>query len=214
VQVCRVDSTLKPVLSSAKTIKCDTLLLSVGLIPENELAKTCGAEMDKNTGGPVVDEDLQTSVPGIFSCGNSLFVYDLVDSVTEDGYKAAENAAIYLAAPDCGKNTIDTKAGTAKQGATADIDIHQNHFIDILSGENVAYAVPQKISGKKDIDFKIRAKVPLKNATLEFTGTTFRKKFKHVNPGEMLFMNMPEGFVSNNAAPKSITINIRGDRPA
>ncbi len=90
VQVCSVDSALKPVLSSAKTIKCDTLLLSVGLIPENELAKTCGITIDKNTGGPVVGEDFQTSVPGIFSCGNSLFVYDLVDNVTEDGYKAAE----------------------------------------------------------------------------------------------------------------------------
>ena len=176
-----------------------------------------------------------------FCCGNSLFVYDLADSVTEDGYKAAENAALYLAALDCGKNTIDTKAGTGNMGAgiinfgtgsvnpktdiktakkagispaiKADINTHKNNFIDILPGENTAYAVPQKISGKKNVDFKIRAKVPLKNATVEFTGTEFNKKFKHVNPGEMLFMNIPNGFISN-AAPKSITINIRGERPA
>lgn len=232
VQVCRVDSSLKPILSSAKTIKCDTLLLSVGLIPENEIAKTCGIILDKNTGGPAVDEDFQTSVPGIFSCGNSLFVYDLVDNVTEDGYKAAENAALYLMALNCSKDTIDPKSWSAAEreistnigsgldnmgagianfgiGAfnpktnikiakkadinpaiKADINTHQNNFIDILPGENVAYAIPQKISGKKDVDFKIRAKVPLKNATLEFTGTAFKKKFKHVNPGEMLFIKV------------------------
>jgi NADPH-dependent 2,4-dienoyl-CoA reductase/sulfur reductase-like enzyme len=198
LQVCRVDSSSKPVLSSAKTIKCDTLLLSVGLIPENELAKTCGIIIDKNTGGPVVGEDFQTSVPGIFSCGNSLFVYDLVDNVTEDGYKAAENAVLYLRAGESGKK--------------ADINTHQNNLVDVLPGENVAYAVPQKISGKKDVDFKIRAKVPLKNATVEFIGTKFKKKFKHVNPGEMIFMNMPNGFLLNAVALKSITINIRGDR--
>jgi NADPH-dependent 2,4-dienoyl-CoA reductase/sulfur reductase-like enzyme len=227
VQVCRVDSSLKPVLASARTIKCDTLLLSVGLIPENELAKTCGIRIDKNTGGPVVGEDFQTSVPGIFSCGNSLFVYDLVDNVTEDGYKAAENTAFYLAALDFGK-----KAGITAQ---------QNNFIDIYPGENVAYAVPQKISGMKDVDFKIRAKMPLKDATVEFTGTVFKKKYKYINPGEMLFSkiqsrifekifngsnglkpdaalgvtsngNKPNGFISNDVAQKSITINIRGDR--
>ncbi len=257
VEVCSVDSGLRPILSSAKTIKCDTLLLSVGLIPENELAKTCGIRIDKNTGGPVVGEDFQTSVPGIFSCGNSLFVYDLVDNVTEDGYTAAENAALYLAALNTGKSTINSKseayterkvsaaarkgnsriaadivengkvvvnqkkdintAGTEnnKTAVKADITTHQNHFTEILPGENVAYVVPQKISGGKDVDFKIRAKVPLKNATVEFAGTALKKKFKHVNPGEMLFINMPNniqnGFVSNDAAPKSITINIRGD---
>ena len=200
VQVCMVDSTLKPVLSSARTIKCDTLLLSVGLIPENELAKTCGIILDKNTGGPAVDEDFQTSVPGIFSCGNSLFVYDLVDNVTEDGYKAAENAALYLVAQDFGKK--------------AAINVHQDNLIDIIAGENAAYAVPQKISGKKDVDFKIRAKVPLKNATVELSGTTFKKKFKYVNPGEMLFINMRNDFVSKGILPKDIIINIRGDRPA
>jgi NADPH-dependent 2,4-dienoyl-CoA reductase/sulfur reductase-like enzyme len=240
VQVCSVDSALAPVLSSAKTIKCDTLLLSVGLIPENELAKTCGIILDKNTGGPAVDEDLQTSVPGIFSCGNSLFVYDLVDHVTEDGYKAAENAALYLTSQDFGKNTIDVKAGTGNMGAgiinfaagavnpktdiktvkkaeintsiKANIYNHQNNFIDIIPGENVAYAVPQKISGKKDVEFKIRAKVPIKNATMEFTGTSFKKKVKYVNPGEMIFANLPIGFVPNDIVPKDIIINIRGDR--
>jgi NADPH-dependent 2,4-dienoyl-CoA reductase/sulfur reductase-like enzyme len=305
VEVCSVDSTLKPILSSARTVKCDTLLLSVGLIPENELSKTCGIILDKNTGGPIVSEDFQTSVQGIFSCGNSLFVYDLVDNVTEDGYKAAENAALYLATLDSGKDIIGRRAGAAskaailsnadevtfdlgdgidktdagpagpkediitniKTGTKEGTNSNQDNLISILPGENVVYAVPQKISGRKDVDFKIRVKVPLKNATVELAGTAIKKKFKYVHPGEMLSINiqsrlfdkifdnprlnsvetattqpqtdnkttldlktsnglklgiskditlnanMPECSVPNGILSKSITINIRGDRP-
>jgi NADPH-dependent 2,4-dienoyl-CoA reductase/sulfur reductase-like enzyme len=223
VEVCGVDSNLKPVFSSAKTIKCDTLLLSVGLIPENELSKTCGIIIDKNTGGPAVDEDFQTSVPGIFSCGNSLFVYDIVDSVTEDAYKAAENAALYLSEMDQYKKPAEPDKDT--EFSKSDIKLFngslQRNLVDIYPGENIAYAVPQKITAKKDVYFKIRAKVPLKNATIEFAGTTFRKNFKYINPGEMIFIKVPKQALKDAAVLSDtekvdalsgyIKVNLNGD---
>ncbi len=173
VEVCQVDENLTPIKKTAKKINCDTLLLSVGLIPENELSKTCGILIDKFTGGPIINENFSTSVNGIFSCGNSLFVYDLVDNVTEDGYRAAESAADYL-------------LGKLEQKLSVEFD----ELIDIVPCENIAYIVPQKISGKCDVEFKIRAKYPIKNAIINFAEIGFKKKIKYVNPGELIFVNV------------------------
>ena len=139
VEISQVDKDLKPKAGTGKKIDCDTLLLSVGLIPENELSKTCGIEIDKYSGGPLVDEDLETSVSGIFSCGNSLFVSDIVDDVTEAGYIAAESAADYL------------RSGQRKK-----------NYININTGANIAYVVPQRTSAQKDTMLRIRVKAPFK----------------------------------------------------
>lgn len=95
VEVCRVDENYEPVMESAQKIECDALIVSVGLIPENELAESLGVELDAHTGGPVCTAQLMTGVPGIFSCGNALHVNDLVDFVTESGEEAGKNAAAY-----------------------------------------------------------------------------------------------------------------------
>ncbi len=108
VEVCAVDDSFKPIAESAERIECDALIVSVGLIPENELALSLGVELDRHTGGPVCDAQLMTKVPGIFSCGNALHVNDLVDFVSESGEQAGRNAAAYCGAA---QRRVDIKIG-------------------------------------------------------------------------------------------------------
>lgn len=107
VEVSRVDEHLAPIPGTERVVPCDTLLLSVGLIPENELSVAAGVELDPRTRGAVVDQSLQTGVPGIFACGNVLHVHDLADNVTTESERAGAAAAAYAmgtgasAIPDC-----------------------------------------------------------------------------------------------------------------
>lgn len=95
VEVTKVDDRLQPIGGTSEIIPCDTLLLSVGLVPENELSLGAGVELNPRTNGAIVDDSLQTSVPGIFSCGNVLHVHDLADNVTAEAEHAGESAADY-----------------------------------------------------------------------------------------------------------------------
>lgn len=107
VEVSQVDEHLAPIPGTERVVPCDTLLLSVGLIPENELSVAAGVELDPRTRGAVVDQSLQTGVPGIFACGNVLHVHDLADNVTTESERAGAAAAAYAlgtgagAVPDC-----------------------------------------------------------------------------------------------------------------
>lgn len=107
VEVSQVDESLVPIPGTERVVPCDTLLLSVGLIPENELSVAAGVELDPRTRGAVVDQSLQTGVPGIFACGNVLHVHDLADNVTTESERAGAAAAAYAlgtgmgAVPDC-----------------------------------------------------------------------------------------------------------------
>lgn len=107
VEVSQVDERLAPIPGTERIVPCDTLLLSVGLIPENELSVGAGVELDPRTRGAVVDQSLQTGVPGIFACGNALHVHDLADNVTTESERAGATAAAYAmgagagAVPDC-----------------------------------------------------------------------------------------------------------------
>ncbi len=96
VTIMKVDEKRQPIPGTEMVFDCDTLLLSVGLIPENELSKKAGIELDRRTRGPLVQDNLETGVPGIFACGNVLQVHDLVDNVSHEGEKAGKNAARYL----------------------------------------------------------------------------------------------------------------------
>ena len=96
VTICAVDERRRPVKGTEQYIECDTLLLSVGLIPENELSKTAGVQLDGATAGPVVDQRLETSVPGVFACGNVLHVHDLVDNVSDESEEAGRAAAEFV----------------------------------------------------------------------------------------------------------------------
>ena len=96
VTIAEVGPDLKPIPGTEEHYKCDTLLLSVGLLPENELSRSAGVELSRVTNGPVVNEGLETSVPGIFACGNVLHVHDLVDYVSEEAAAAGRNAVAYV----------------------------------------------------------------------------------------------------------------------
>lgn len=121
VIVSEVDENLKPVPGTETEVKCDTLLLSVGLVPENELSRNMGIEMSRATRGAVVSDDLETSCPGVFACGNVLHVHDLVDNVSKEAKKAGENAAEYIRSFDKGdgghKASLDPDSDLMKKFA-------------------------------------------------------------------------------------------------
>lgn len=96
VTLAKVDENKEPIPGTQEEYSCDTLLLSVGLIPENELTRALGARMDEKTNGPVVDERLQTTVAGVFACGNVLHVHDLADHVSQEAVEAGRHAAEYV----------------------------------------------------------------------------------------------------------------------
>lgn len=123
VTLAQVDENGKPVPGTEEEYSCDTLLLSVGLIPENELSREMGVQMDSVTAGPVVDESLGTSIPGVFACGNVLHVHDLVDYVSEEASRAGANAAKYV------------KGELAATG----------RHVDIHAADGVRYTVPRSI---------------------------------------------------------------------
>ena len=151
---------------SKRKIPCDTLLLSVGLIPENELSRQAGVIINPITGGPEVDERGQTNIPGFFACGNVLQVHDIVDNVSLEAEYITEGVLDYL------------------QG---EIKVVQE--IRILLGNGLRYVVPQKIMILKDTIFSFRVNAPGKKKTLVFEeGNTLIHKtfFSRVNPAEML----------------------------
>ena len=133
VVVADVDpATRRPIEGTEERIPCDTLVLSCGLIPENEIAKTAGVTLSPITGGAVVDERLTTSVPGIFACGNALHVHDLADFASEEGERAGASAAAFARG--------DTSAATRTAGVPGESSI------EVVAGKGVRYVVPQVIS--------------------------------------------------------------------
>ena len=179
VTIAKVDENRRPIESTREYIACDTLLLSVGLIPENELSKSANIEISGITNGAVVNEDRQTSVEGVFACGNVLHVHDLVDFVSEEAEIAGKAAAEYI-------------NGTHKE----------NVAIEIKTDGKVRYTVPQKITSKKDITVYFRVSDVYKNVkinVLNGSEVVFTKKKVKVAPGEMESINLkPEMFENTN----------------
>jgi len=143
ITLAQVDGRGKPIPGTEEYYSCDTLLLSVGLIPENELSKEAGVELSPVTSGPVVNESLETSIPGVFACGNVLHVHDLVDFVSEEAAAAGKNAARYILG---NKERI---SGDAEEKA-----------IPIVPTEGVRYTVPShiRVDGMEE-QLKVRFRV-------------------------------------------------------
>lgn len=168
VTIAKVDENRLPIAGTEFDIDCDTLLLSVGLIPENELSKTAGVALDPKTNGAVVDENMQTEAEGIFACGNVLHVHDLVDFVSAEGEKAGRAAAEYL------------KNGAAKKDS----------FILVKNGSGVGYTVPQQISAdcKTPVTVFFRVNRVFKNSAIIISnekGEMMTFKRERMAPGEM-----------------------------
>lgn len=132
VTIAAVDQQGKPIAGTSEFYSCDTLLLSVGLVPENELSKGAGVELDQVTNGPIVNESLETNVEGIFACGNVLHVHDLVDYVSEEATLAGENAAAYIFKPTMSTTPISIVAGTGIR-YTVPKTIRMEHMKDNLT---------------------------------------------------------------------------------
>jgi NADPH-dependent 2,4-dienoyl-CoA reductase/sulfur reductase-like enzyme len=135
IEAVGVDEDWSPIPGTEEIIPCDTLLLSVGLIPENELSRQAGVALDPVTGGPYVDDGFQTSIPGIFAAGNVVHVYDLVDWVTEAGIVAGKHAAQY--AMGGARETLRPLAPGAEESGP---------FVPTQTGANVRYVVPHKVN--------------------------------------------------------------------
>lgn len=170
VTLAQVDASRRPIPGTEKRYDCDTLLLSVGLVPENELSRGAGVALSPVTNGPVVDESLETSVPGVFACGNVLHVHDLVDFVSQEAAHAGQAAARYL-------------AQTARRGPRT---------IRLAAGRGVRYTVPAVIDPERmDQELTVRFRVSdvYKNAAVLATADSgevlWRKKRMILAPGEM-----------------------------
>lgn len=145
VEVSQVDERLAPIPGTERVVPCDTLLLSVGLIPENELSVAAGVELDPRTRGPVVDQSLQTGVPGIFACGNVLHVHDLADNVTTESERAGAAAAAWAL------GTVGTAAGVAGPGCQ----------LTVSPAGIAGYALPGRITAVTltKLNFRVRRPV-------------------------------------------------------
>ena len=177
------------------TFDCDTVLLSVGLIPENELSRGADIQMDPRTNGPVVYENMETSIPGVFACGNVLHVHDLVDFVTAEAARAGRAAAAYCA----GKQTAEGRT------------------LDIRNGSLVGYTVPQHVRMDADftgadVFFRVRAicgasRIVVKDETGAQIAS-FRRE--HMAPGEMENIKLPRVLLEK--AQGAVTVSVEEEQ--
>ncbi|MCH3919444.1 MAG: FAD-dependent oxidoreductase [Sphaerochaeta sp.] len=172
VTVSKVDERLQPIAGTEEEVSCDTLILSVGLIPETELEQDAGIPLDPHTKGAVVDEHLESRTPGFFSCGNVLHVHDLVDNVSDEAERTAQSVKRFL-------------EGTLEQG-----------MIPVTGGEGVSVVVPQMISGRDPVTFSLRVRKEMGPCTLSVRQqgkAVFSKALPKALPAEMVVATVPPG---------------------
>lgn len=166
VVVSQVDERMQPIKGTEKEYPCDTLILSVGLIPENELSLAAGVELDPRSKGAVVDEHHQTSVPGVFAAGNVLQVHDLVDFVSMEAEELADSVAAYL-----------REDGLTPCG------------LSVVTDGNVTHTIPQRISGTEDFKLSMRVRRPMKDCRIELVQggqVVAERRMKKAIPAEMI----------------------------
>ena len=191
VTVSKVDENRKPIKGTEIVFDCDTILLSVGLIPENELSRSAGLTIDKRTNGLVVYENMETSVPGIFACGNVVHVHDLVDFVTAESLKAGKSAAQY-----------------AKQEKEEPSDI-----IEVTNGTGVTYTVPQRLRTERvekfaELFFRVNNVYKSANIVISSGGETLAAfKREHLAPGEMEKIVFPKQLFEK-VKDKTVTVSV------
>lgn len=191
VTVSKVDENRRPIEGSEIVFDCDTVLLSVGLIPENELAKQAGMEIDARTGGAVVYENMQTSIDGVFACGNAAHVHDLVDFVTAESERAGKAAAGYV------KNDGQSAANAIK----------------INAGFGISYTVPQKVRPdliNKNVDVFFRVNRIFGKSKIEaVSGGKMLLSFSrgHLAPGEMERISLPKEILEQSDGAMTLQVS-------
>ena len=191
VVIQRVDENRRPIEGTEIEYTCDTILLSVGLIPENELSRKAGIEMDEVTNGPIVNAHMETSIKGIFACGNVVHVHDLVDFVTEESRHAGKSAAEYLK-KESQKLTIDT--------------------LKTKAGNGIGYIVPQRVdpmleTEKLPLFMRVRNVYHDATLSIKIDGQEVKRvKQRHLAPGEMLRLDLEMTLVQK--ATREISISV------
>lgn len=160
--IVEVDKEMKPIPGTEERVDCDTVILSVGLIPENELSKMAGIELNPFTVGPIVDECWQTNIPGIFAGGNVVHIHDVADDVSEASEAAAEYAVEYIS----DKLTPSEK-------------------IPIKRGENIRYVVPNYFSKSRPVTILLRVSWAFNDAVIR-AGNIFEENYPHIRPSEQV----------------------------
>ncbi|MBN1487450.1 MAG: FAD-dependent oxidoreductase, partial [Anaerolineae bacterium] len=194
IEIAAVDDKWNYIPGSEEIIPCDTLLLSVGLIPENELSKKAGVALNRVTNGPIVDDGFQTNIPGIFAAGNVVHVYDLVDWVTQAGFVAGKRAAQYA-------------MGQAKESGK---------LVTTEAGENVRYVVPHKIDPETltgdEIMLQMRVTKPLEQAVRvevrDGEEVIVKKSERYVRPGEMVNIVLKGKNYDQVRQAKNLTVSV------
>ncbi|MBR4196199.1 MAG: FAD-dependent oxidoreductase [Synergistaceae bacterium] len=191
VTVAEVDDHMTPIAGTERYVECDTLLLAIGLIPENELSRMAGVEIHPVTGGPVVNDLLQTSNPAIFAAGNVVIVYDLVDNVSDEGLIAGANAAKFAA----GK-------------------ISPSARIPVKGGENVRLYSPQIVTGETDATIFMRVTHPIEEACRVFAvcdngAELYSQRLRYARPGEMNEVRINAEKLRGAGKVSGITIDIQ-----
>ena len=187
--VAKVDENRRPIPGTEMVFDCDTILLSVGLIPENELTSGAGIALDPRTKGPVVFENMETSAPGVFACGNVVHVHDLVDFVTAESQRAGAAAARYA-------------LGQASDGPA----------VEIKNGAGVGYTVPQKVrpaavDKKLEIFFRVRRVYGNSAVVVTSEGVPLaRFKREHLAPGEMEHITLPAALLAKAAGALKVAV--------
>lgn len=182
VKIAPVDANKKPILEKEEYIECDTVLFSVGLIPENELSKKAGIKINTVTNGPEVNQYMQTSVPSMFACGNVVHVNDLVDNVSSESEQAGKSAALYA----LGKLNSNAKE------------------VSVKTGNNVRYVCPQKLvvgEQGEDVHLYFRVLSPTNDVVLRVLSgdeVIAKKKELRVNPGEMCNVKVNTAKIKSN----------------
>ncbi len=156
-------------------VKCDTLIIAAGLIPNTKLMEDLGIEIDPGTNGPVIDEYYQTNIEGVFSCGNSLVVNDLVDYAVMQGEIAGKYAALY---------------------AEGLLNINKEELYRILPGNGIRFVVPHFISGQNDVNLIMRVTKPYNNTTLIIND--FKRRYPVLRPSEMLIVKLPSKYITGD----------------
>jgi NADPH-dependent 2,4-dienoyl-CoA reductase/sulfur reductase-like enzyme len=185
VEISKLDDNGRPI-DKTFTIKCDTLLFSVGLIPENELSRMVELEMHPVTGGPVIDDNYMTSRPGTFICGNAAFVNDLADYVSSEAEVAGESAARFI--------------GGSMQKASR---------IPVVPGENVRFITPNYLSRTDKVTLYMRVTRPMTDVTLTSTDDIVKIKKQIVKPSEMVEVQLDAEKLKKIAAMKEFKIDVR-----
>ena len=212
ITLAQVDGSNKPIPGTEEFYSCDTLLLSVGLIPENELSRGMGVEMSPITSGPIVNESLETNVEGVFACGNVLHVHDLVDFVSEEARAAGRNAAEYV------KKYDKKQSGLVEDNVDkAETAILEEHIIQLVPIDGVRYTVPSTIcvaNMAEELTVRFRVGAVYRNA---FVGVYFddervvHRKRLMMAPGEMEEVKLKKEQLEKYPNLTKITVKVEAE---